>query len=142
MSTMRMLSAKENLLEAVLEYLPADRDDYSSTALLFQGKRPAHFIRKALAARRGRACIPPAIFSLENYISYCYRDVLKLDDADITRMRSSRQRARHTSRKSTFTSDVKNTVAARHPASTSTSTNCRGCFPDPSCRRQTARIFA
>ncbi len=83
MSAVRMLSAKENLLEAVLEYLPADRDDYSSTALLFQGKRPAHFIRKALASRRGRACIPPAIFSLENYISYCYREVLKRDEADI-----------------------------------------------------------
>ncbi len=83
MSTIRILSPRESLIDAVMECLPAECGDYSSYAILFQGKRPAHFLRKALAQRRGKACIPPGIFSLESYVDYCYRDLLRLDATDI-----------------------------------------------------------
>ncbi|HTX99351.1 MAG TPA: PD-(D/E)XK nuclease family protein [Bacteroidota bacterium] len=84
MSSVRVLSPRDSLIDAVLELLPTTSDDYSSSLILFQGKRPAHFLRKALALRRGKACIPPKIFSLESFVDYCYRDLLGLDAADIS----------------------------------------------------------
>lgn len=57
----------------------------------------------------------------------------------VTRMRSSRPSARHSSRKSIFLSDAKNTVAARHPGSTCTSTNRSGRLLDANCLRQISR---
>ena len=83
MSAIRILSPRESLIDAVMDSLPVACSDYSSYAILFQGKRPAHFIRKALALRRGKACIPPRIFSLESYIDFCYHDLLGLHGDDI-----------------------------------------------------------
>jgi hypothetical protein len=60
----------------------------------------------------------------------------------VTRMRSSRPSARHNSRKSIFSPDVKNTVTARHPGSTSTATNRSGRLLAANCLRQIIRTSA
>ena len=86
MSTVQFLSARDNLLDAVLACLQPEGDDYSSTAVLFQGKRPAHFLRKALALRRGSACVPPSIFSLDSFVNHCYGSLLNLDGRDIAQL--------------------------------------------------------
>lgn len=83
MSSIRLLSPRESLIDAVMDSLPVECGDYSRYAIVFQGKRPAHFIRKALALRRGKACIPPRIFSLESYIDYCFHELLGLEGGDI-----------------------------------------------------------
>jgi ATP-dependent helicase/nuclease subunit B len=86
MSSVRYLTPRENLIDAVLEELQPDGNDYSATAVLFQGKRPAPFLRKRLAERRGSACIPPIVFSLESFVDYCYADLLRLQGRDVAQL--------------------------------------------------------
>lgn len=58
MSHIRVLSAGEDLLQCVLGKLPADPAELSRTLCVFSGKRPAFFLRKALAERLGRSFLP------------------------------------------------------------------------------------
>ncbi len=72
MSTTVVIPATEHLVRTVLRFLEPAVHDYSSSAVVFQGKRPAHFLRKELAGRHGSACIPPHIFSFESLTDYVY----------------------------------------------------------------------
>ncbi len=44
--------------------------DLSSVAVVFPGKRPQFYLRKALASRTEKAFFPPQIFSIEEFIQY------------------------------------------------------------------------
>jgi CRISPR/Cas system-associated exonuclease Cas4 (RecB family) len=57
-----------NLIEEVLSHLRGSEKDYSPSLVVFPGKRPSHFLRKALAARVGSSFIPPAAFSMDEFI--------------------------------------------------------------------------
>ncbi len=80
MSTTLIIPASDNLVQTVLRFLEPAGDDYSSTAVVFPGKRPAHFLRKALAELHGTACIPPRVFSFESLTDYLYATVRSLPD--------------------------------------------------------------
>jgi len=58
----------KSLIEEVLAHLTGNERDYSSSLVIFPGKRPAHFLRKALAAKVGSGFIPPMIFSMDEFI--------------------------------------------------------------------------
>jgi ATP-dependent helicase/nuclease subunit B len=58
----------DSLVKTVVDQLPHDIRDYSRIALVFPGKRPAHFIRKELSVRVGGSFIPPKIFSIDDFI--------------------------------------------------------------------------
>jgi ATP-dependent helicase/nuclease subunit B len=63
-----------SLIDEVLKHLEGKEKDYSSTAVIFPGKRPSHFLRKGLAMRVGTSFMPPAIFSMDEFIdSICER---------------------------------------------------------------------
>jgi ATP-dependent helicase/nuclease subunit B len=72
-----LISPRQNLVEFVADTLGNHRD-YSSCLVAFPGKRPAHFLRKALAERSGRSLIPPRIFSMDAFIDFLFEDVLGL----------------------------------------------------------------
>jgi len=65
-----------SLLEAVIGELPALGEELAEAIVVFPGKRPAHFLRKMLAARAGRSFFPPAIFSVDNFVSFLYAEKL------------------------------------------------------------------
>lgn len=54
--------------------------DFSDSLVVFPGRRPAHFLRKALAARAGRAFISPRIFSMDDFIDHLYEEILGIKD--------------------------------------------------------------
>jgi CRISPR/Cas system-associated exonuclease Cas4 (RecB family) len=58
----------DSLVKTVVDQLPNDIRDYSRIALVFPGKRPAHFIRKELAVHVGASFIPPKIFSIDDFV--------------------------------------------------------------------------
>jgi CRISPR/Cas system-associated exonuclease Cas4 (RecB family) len=67
-----------NLIETVISYLIGrgalllpDRD-YSSSLVIFPGKRPSHFLRDALAKKIGTSFIPPVTFSIDAFIDFIY----------------------------------------------------------------------
>ena len=67
-----LLSARENLIVALLPLLKGADKDYSSNLVVFPGKRPAHFLRKALAEKIRAGFIPPAIFSMDEFVNSIY----------------------------------------------------------------------
>lgn len=66
----------ENLIREIVGLLPVGENDYSRYAIVFPGKRPAHFIRKTLAERERRSIIPPRIFSIDLFIEEIFRSKL------------------------------------------------------------------
>ncbi len=59
----------ESLIEEVLTHLEGKEKDYSSSLVVFPGRRPSHFLRKALASRIGSSFIPPKVFSMDEFIN-------------------------------------------------------------------------
>ena len=70
MSEVRIISPRQNLIEAVAGYLRPQGKDYSGSLVVFPGKRPAHFLRKLLAERAGSSIVPPRIFSIDHFIQF------------------------------------------------------------------------
>jgi ATP-dependent helicase/nuclease subunit B len=57
-----------DLIEVVTSRLEGKGKDYSKSLVVFPGKRPAHFLRRALAVKAGSSLIPPVIFSIDEFI--------------------------------------------------------------------------
>jgi ATP-dependent helicase/nuclease subunit B len=73
LSERTVIGPAENLVGTVVDRLKVDGKDLSNTAVVFPGKRPAHFLRKELARRIGGSFIPPDIFSIDEFILALYR---------------------------------------------------------------------
>ena len=63
-----IIPSDKSLIEEVLSHLAGNERDYSSSMVVFPGKRPSHFLRKALAAKVGASFIPPMVFSMDEFI--------------------------------------------------------------------------
>lgn len=68
MSTTIVLSATEDLIDAVVNNLDCTTRDLSQQAVVFPGKRPAHFLRKRLGIHLGGSYQPPLIFAIDEFI--------------------------------------------------------------------------
>lgn len=71
-----LISPRSDLFEAILRHLSFRGKDYSSNLVIFPGKRPAHFLRKALAQKERSSFIPPHIFSMDEFIDEIYGNSL------------------------------------------------------------------
>jgi CRISPR/Cas system-associated exonuclease Cas4 (RecB family) len=60
----------------MVRHLSGVEKDYSSNLVVFPGKRPAHFLRKALAEKERSSFIPPSIFSMDEFIDFIYGEIL------------------------------------------------------------------
>ncbi|NTU42723.1 MAG: hypothetical protein HGA78_06650 [Nitrospirales bacterium] len=58
----------QSLIEEVRSHLKGGERDYSSSLVVFPGRRPAHFLRKAMAEEIGASFIPPAVLSMDDFI--------------------------------------------------------------------------
>jgi ATP-dependent helicase/nuclease subunit B len=73
-----LISTSENLVEKVAEHLIGAEKDYASSLVVFPGKRPSHFLRKILADREKSSFVPPAIFSIDEFIEHVHDESLGL----------------------------------------------------------------
>lgn len=67
--------------------MKGEERDYSSNLIVFPGKRPAHFLRKAMAKKIEGSFIPPVLFSMDEFIDSVYESKeptasVKLDPID------------------------------------------------------------
>jgi CRISPR/Cas system-associated exonuclease Cas4 (RecB family) len=74
-----MISSSENLVEKVAKHLIGMEKDYSSSLVIFPGKRPAHFLRKVLADKEQSSFIPPLILSIDEFIDHVHDESLGLE---------------------------------------------------------------
>lgn len=63
-----VIPSGQSLIEEVLTHLKGKGIDYSASLVVFPGRRPAHFLRKALALRIGSSFIPPKVLSMDEFI--------------------------------------------------------------------------
>ncbi|MGZ3613802.1 MAG: hypothetical protein ACXU9X_07890 [Thermodesulfobacteriota bacterium] len=73
-----LISSSENLVEKAAEQVVGIEKDYSRNLVIFPGKRPAHFLRKALADKEKSSFIPPLIFSMDEFIEHVHDESLGL----------------------------------------------------------------
>jgi CRISPR/Cas system-associated exonuclease Cas4 (RecB family) len=73
-----LISSTENLTEKVAEHLIGIQKDYSSSLVIFPGKRPSHFLRKVLAEKEKSSFIPPVILSIDEFIEHVHDESLGL----------------------------------------------------------------
>jgi len=71
-----LLSPAQNLIEEIAGHLIGIEKDYSSNLVVFPGKRPSHFLRKALAEKERSSFVPPRIFSMDDFIDFIYEEKL------------------------------------------------------------------
>ncbi len=67
-----LLRIQQDLIETLLPLLQGVGKDYSSNLVIFPGKRPAHFLRKALAQKIRGSFIPPVILSMDEFVDSVY----------------------------------------------------------------------
>jgi ATP-dependent helicase/nuclease subunit B len=108
-----LISPSENLVEKVAEHLIPTGKDYSSSLVIFPGKRPSHFLRKVLADREQSSFIPPVILSMDEFIDRVHDESLeiggrKLEAVDAISILYNLHTASpgHLGRKSFLTSDT------------------------------------
>ncbi|MBI5848846.1 MAG: PD-(D/E)XK nuclease family protein [Nitrospirae bacterium] len=70
----RVLSSAENLISGIVSLLPAECRDFSDYMIVFPGRRPGHFLRKALAEQAGSSILPPAIYSMDECIDTLFEE--------------------------------------------------------------------
>ena len=70
------IPASKSLIEEVASHLVEKDGDFSSSLVVFPGKRPSHFLRKFLAEREKSGFIPPRIFSMDEFIDFVYEECL------------------------------------------------------------------
>ena len=78
MSRQIIISPSQSLVQELVKQLPVDSRDFSRFVIVFPGKRPAHFVRKALADRINGSFIPPHIFSIDSFIDHLVTEKLHI----------------------------------------------------------------
>lgn len=76
MSRTILLRGRFNLIDYAAEYIMTGSSDLSDQLIVFPGKRPAHFLRKAVARQIRSSFIPPKIFSMDVFIDYLLSEKL------------------------------------------------------------------
>ncbi|MBI3005945.1 MAG: PD-(D/E)XK nuclease family protein [Ignavibacteriales bacterium] len=71
-----LISPSVNLIDEVLKRLSAEGLDYSKNLVIFPGKRPGYFLRKAIATKKGTSFIPPRELSMEEFVELIHSDIL------------------------------------------------------------------
>lgn len=80
-----LIPPSESLIAGISGRLTGTERDYSSNLVVFPGKRPSHFLRKALAAELKSSFVPPVIFSMDEFVDYVYEAAgtkMKLETID------------------------------------------------------------
>ncbi|MHB8882049.1 MAG: PD-(D/E)XK nuclease family protein [Thermodesulfovibrionales bacterium] len=70
----RIVPAGGDLIEEVMTELEGTERDFSADMVVFPGKRPSHFLRKALAEKIRTGFIPPGICSMDEFADRIYEE--------------------------------------------------------------------
>ena len=63
-----LVPSGKNLIEEIIPKLMRAERDYSTNLVVFPGKRPSHFLRKALALEIKGSFVPPVVLSIDEFV--------------------------------------------------------------------------
>lgn len=72
-----ILNSDEDLIEKIVFLLDGKNYDFSDNLVIFPGKRPAHYLRRAISERLKKPFIPPKIFSADEFIDFLFHKIDK-----------------------------------------------------------------
>ncbi|HCA78947.1 MAG TPA: hypothetical protein DEP53_04360 [Bacteroidetes bacterium] len=78
MSQHIIIAASESLVGEIVSRFPGGANDFGAMMVVFPGKRPAHFVRRALAELTKGSFIPPRIFSIDSFIDHLVTERLNI----------------------------------------------------------------
>jgi len=78
-SVFNVLPPGQDSIKEIVGRLPANQKDFSRDLIVFPGKRPGHWLRKALAERVGASFIPPNIYSIDALIEFLHNTTLAVN---------------------------------------------------------------
>lgn len=78
-----VINESENIFQSVIENLVYQGCDYSKNLVIFPGKRPSYFLLEEIRKKTCKPFIPPTIFSIDEFIDYCYEKEAKVLDKKI-----------------------------------------------------------
>ncbi len=87
MKTVSIISSSESLLKEVQSHLKGV--DGGEAIVVFPGKRPSHFLRKALALERKAGFLPPKILSYDEFIRHLSEELFGVKANDIDALDAS-----------------------------------------------------
>jgi CRISPR/Cas system-associated exonuclease Cas4 (RecB family) len=70
-----LIPAGQSLIDEIIPHLKATERDYSGNMVIFPGRRPSHFLRKALAREIKGSFIPPRILSMDEFVDSVYEGI-------------------------------------------------------------------
>jgi len=79
----RLLPPAADLIDTIASAILDEAPDFSSLIIVFPEKRPGYYVRKALAQKLGHGLLPPACFSLDDFIDFIYSEKLFRPDKKI-----------------------------------------------------------
>jgi ATP-dependent helicase/nuclease subunit B len=69
-----LVPPQKTLISEIIPRLKRDERDFSSNLIVFPGRRPSHFLRKALAREMKGSFIPPVILSMDDFVDTLYEE--------------------------------------------------------------------
>ena len=73
----------EDIFSAIIDKLVCNGIDCSKNLVVFPGKRPSYFLIDNIRKKINETFIPPMIFSIDEFIDYCYEKELGIFDKKI-----------------------------------------------------------
>lgn len=71
-----------SIIQVLTDLLVKEDASLSRSRIIFSGRRPAHFLRRALAQRLGRAYAPPLIYSINDFVSEFMKEGKVIDELE------------------------------------------------------------
>ncbi len=84
MSECIVIQPEHSLIQCCIEALTCHERDYSGNIVIFPGRRPGHFLRKEISELIRKPCIPPAVFSIDDFVDTLYEELLQRNERKIS----------------------------------------------------------
>jgi ATP-dependent helicase/nuclease subunit B len=78
-----VINEGENVFPYIFKKLVFENNDFSENIVIFPGKRPTFFLINEIKKRINKPFIPPKLYSMNDFIDYCYEKELSIKDKKV-----------------------------------------------------------
>ncbi len=81
MNPLILIKPEEDMIERISSLLVRTEAYYAENLVVFPGKRPGHYLRRLIAQKTERSFLPPAIFSMDEFINFIFTKTFDYNEA-------------------------------------------------------------